>query len=316
MKILITGNNGFVGFNLTQYLINLDFHVVPLNRNSLEFHWGNIFEVGIPSGVDSIIHLAGKAHDLSGVSNAEEYYTVNTELTEKLFQEFLKSDAEKFIYFSSVKACSDAVNDILFEDEKCNPTTAYGISKLQAEIKIQKLFVNYQLQMETYERNYKKKYLYIIRPCMIHGPENKGNLTLLFKLINRGIPYPLGLFNNRRSFLSIENLGFVINEILINPIESGIYQLADNDSISTSDLIKLMGQTRGVKPHIWNVPKVFIITLARIGDLFRLPFNSHSLIKLTESYRVSNKKIVTAIGKPLPMSIEDGLKSTFVSLMK
>jgi nucleoside-diphosphate-sugar epimerase len=151
---------------------------------------------------------------------------------------------------------------------------------------------------------------------MIHGPENKGNLTLLFKLINRGIPYPLGLFNNRRSFLSIENLGFVINEILINPIESGIYQLADNDSISTRDLIELMGQTRGVKPHIWNVPKVFIIIFARIGDLFRLPFNSHSLIKLTESYRVSNKKIVTAIGKPLPISIKDGLKSTFVSLMK
>ena len=151
---------------------------------------------------------------------------------------------------------------------------------------------------------------------MIHGPQNKGNLKLLYTLINWGIPYPLGLFDNRRSYLSIGNLGFIINEILINPIESGIYQLADNDFISTVDVIKLMGQVKGVKPRIWDVPKIFITIFARIGDFFRLPFNSHSLVKLIESYRVSNKKIVAAIGKPLPVSLEDGLKLTFVSLMK
>ena len=108
----------------------------------------------------------------------------------------------------------------------------------------------------------------------------------------------------------------MINEIIINPVESGIYQLADSDFISTIDVIKLMGQAKGVKPYIWNVPKIFIIICARIGDFFRLPFNSHSLVKLTESYRVSNEKILTAIGKPLPMSLEDGLNLTFVSLME
>jgi len=315
-SILITGSNGFVGSNLTKYLIDLDFRIIPLNRNSKKFNWGNIFDEGIPNEVDSIIHLAGKAHDLKGVSNPDEYIKVNAELTIKLFEEFLKSDAVKFIYFSSVKASSDAVDDILSEEDHCNPLTAYGISKLRAEIGVQDLFDKYQQEVEINHSKIKRKYLYILRPCMIHGPQNKGNLKLLYTLINWGIPYPLGLFDNRRSYLSIGNLGFIINEILINPIESGIYQLADNDFISTVDVIKLMGQVKGVKPRIWDVPKIFITIFARIGDFFRLPFNSHSLVKLIESYRVSNKKIVAAIGKPLPVSLEDGLKLTFVSLMK
>lgn len=315
-NLIITGNTGFVGLNLTKYLSELDFRIIPLNRNSKEINWGNIFDKGIPNGVDSIIHLAGKAHDLMGVSNPDEYFKVNTELTLKLFEEFLKSDAVKFIYFSSVKACSDAVDDILNEEDHCDPQTAYGISKLRAEIGMQYLFEMYQEEFEFNSSKAKRKYLYILRPCMIHGPKNKGNLNLLFSLINKGIPYPLGLFDNRRSFLNIKNLEFVINEIIINPVESGIYQLADSDFISTIDVIKLMGQAKGVKPYIWNVPKIFIIICARIGDFFRLPFNSHSLVKLTESYRVSNEKILTAIGKPLPMSLEDGLNLTFVSLME
>jgi nucleoside-diphosphate-sugar epimerase len=315
-NLIITGSNGFVGLNLTKYLSESDFNIIPLNRTSQEFNWGNIFDEGIPNGIDSIIHLAGKAHDLKGVSNFDEYIRVNTELTIKLFEEFLKSDARKFIYFSSVKACCDVVDEILNEDHNCNPTTSYGISKLKAENSILNLFENYNQQFDINNVKAKQKYLYIMRPCMIHGPHNKGNLNILFSFINKRIPYPLGLFGNRRSFLSIGNLGFVMKEILINPIESGIYNLADNDTISTIEVIKLMGQIRGVKPMIWNIPKGFIIFFARIGDFFRLPFNTHSLIKLTESYRVSNKKIVTAIGKPLPMSIKDGLKSTFVSLMK
>lgn len=315
MRVLISGASGFVGTNLKSYLSNLNFEILTINRNGGDYSWSDIFNYGIPQNVDTVIHLAGKAHDLKGISSADEYLSANTELTINFFEQFLFSDAEKFVYFSSVKACSDVVEGILDENQPCSPSTSYGISKLKAENSILSQFENYNQSIQNNKAK-AKKYLYILRPCMIHGPGNKGNLTLLYELINRGIPYPLGLFNNRRSFLSIENLGFIINEILINPIESGIYQLADNDSISTSDLIKLMGQTRGVKPHILNAPKVFIITIARIGDLFRLPFNSHSLIKLTESYRVSNNKIVTAIGKPLPISLKDGLKLTFVSLMK
>jgi len=250
------------------------------------------------------------------MSSPDDYLSVNTELTIKLFEQFLLSDAEKFIYFSSVKACSDLVDGILDEDQICAPSTSYGISKLKAENSIRSLFERYEQRIDKNKAEAKKKNLYILRPCMIHGPLNKGNLNTLFSFINMRIPYPLGLFKNRRSFLSIDNLGFVIHSLLIKPIESGIYNLADNGSISTIDIIKLMGQASDVEPLIWNVPKFFIFTIARFGDLFRLPFNSHALAKSTESYCVSNKKITKAIGKPLPISIEDGLKLTFVSLMK
>ena len=316
MKILLTGSTGFVGKNLTKFLKGSNYEISTVNRGGGDYDWGNIFKVGIPKSIDAIIHLAGKAHDLKGICEPNEYFAVNTDLTVKLFQEFLVSDAKLFFYFSSVKASADSLVGVLNEDYVSSPSTIYGISKLQAEIKIRGLFDDYQKQCEIGDFKLENKFLYILRPCMIHGPYNKGNLNVLFALIRRGIPYPLGVFDNRRSFLSIENLGFIINEILIKPIESGIYQLADNDSISTVDIIKLMGESIGAKPSIWYIPKLVVNVCAKIGDLLRLPFNTHSLIKLTESYCVSNGKIIAAIGKPLPLSLEDGLKLSFISMSK
>ena len=82
---------------------------------------------------------------------------------------------------------------ILTEDTIPNPKTHYGISKLQAE--------NYILDQKLPEG----KRVYILRPCMIHGPGNKGNLNLLYTLVKKGFPWPLGAFENQRSFLSIDN---------------------------------------------------------------------------------------------------------------
>jgi nucleoside-diphosphate-sugar epimerase len=149
---------------------------------------------------------------------------------------------------------------------------------------------------------------------MIHGPENKGNLNLLFNLVSRGIPWPFGVFENQRSFLSIENLCFVIQELLNNSlIPSGVYQLADDKSISTNDLIKLLGESLGKKNKIWNINSSMIKKLARIGDFWCLPLNSERLEKLTENYIVSNQKIKNALGKSLPISLDKGLLITFES---
>jgi nucleoside-diphosphate-sugar epimerase len=289
-SIFITGSNGFIGKNLVTYFSS-KFSFVEYDKTS---------PVKIKGEV--ILHLAGKAHDLKNISNSSEYYQVNTELTKTVFDAFLASNSKVFITLSSVKAVADEVEGVLTEDYFPNPITDYGKSKLLAE--------KYILSKEIPEG----KRVYILRPCMIHGPGNKGNLNLLYKLASKGIPWPLGAFENERSFCSIDNLMFIIKEIIeLDDIPSGVYNVADDEAISTNDVISTLAESQNKKPKIWNVPEGLIKSLAKLGKMLRLPLTTERLQKLTESYVVSNQKIKSAIGKDLPVSAKDGLIKTFKS---
>src|SRR5680860_1476283 len=204
MKVLISGITGFVGQNLTSYLReHTSYELNGLVRSKTEAE--HLFDEGVKSlfsyaeltekeEFDAYIHLAGKAHDTGKTSNSEEYFQVNTELTEQLFDMFLQSSARDFIFISSVKAVADTVDGVLDEDAIPDPKTFYGQSKLKAE--------EYVLSKELPA----EKQIFILRPCMIHGPGNKGNLNLLHRFISKRIPWPLGSYDNSRSFLSIDNL--------------------------------------------------------------------------------------------------------------
>jgi nucleoside-diphosphate-sugar epimerase len=149
---------------------------------------------------------------------------------------------------------------------------------------------------------------------MIHGPGNKGNLNLLFKIVNKALPWPLGAFENKRSFCSIDNLCFVINELINNEqICSGLYNIADDEALSTNELIRLIAESQGKKLLIFNTPKFLVKTVAKLGDLFGLPLNNERLSKLTESYIVSNQKIKNVLNKSLPVTTKEGLLRTFNS---
>ena len=291
-KIIITGATGFVGLNLQNYLkeshetMALTVRYIPIQKFHIEG--------------DAIIHLAGKAHDTKKVSNPKDYYEANFELTKQLFDAFLNSETSVFIFMSTVKAVTDEVDGLLTEAAVPNPKTHYGIAKFQAE--------EYILSKKLPDG----KRVYILRPCMIHGPGNKGNLNLLYQLVSKGLPWPLGDFNNERSFLSIENLCFVIKELLNNEtIPSGIYNVADDQSLSTNELILLLGESQGKKSKILNIPTPIIKKISKIGDYLHLPLNTERLQKLTENYVVSNAKIINAIGKQLPIKAQDGLQQTF-----
>ena len=149
---------------------------------------------------------------------------------------------------------------------------------------------------------------------MIHGPGNKGNLNLLYKIISKGIPYPLGAFENHRSFLSIDNLCFVFSRIIEKAIPSGIYQLADDEPISTNKLIDIITTSLGSSAHILRINPKIIRTIAIIGDYLYLPLNTERLQKLTESYIVSNAKIKRSLEiSKMPVSAEEGLRRTMNS---
>lgn len=301
-NIYITGITGFVGQNLNKFL-QQEYEVKGVSRkpNANELTYEDFLQNN--HSYNSIVHLAGKAHDLKKTANDAAYFEVNFELTKKLYNHFLKSNAKKFIYISSVKAAADIVDGILDEEVIPNPITVYGKSKLKAE--------EYILQNLP-----KDKEVYILRPCMIHGPGNKGNLNLLYSIVAKGIPYPLGAYQNERSFLSVANLCFITEQLLQKSIPSGVYNVADDGALSTSQIVSLVGDSLGNKATILNTPKFIIKSIAKIGDVLPLPINSERLQKLTENYVVSNSKIKKALQVELPLTAIDGLFQTFQSFKK
>jgi nucleoside-diphosphate-sugar epimerase len=302
MKILITGVHGFVGSNLvsalkaTHSIYGLDI-VSPEKEGIIQtFSWNELNQ--LPE-VDTIIHLAGKAHDTKNKSEAQAYFDINTGLTQKIFDYFLQSNAKQFIFFSSVKAAADSVEDgdVLTEEITPKPVGPYGESKIAAEN-----YINAHASM---------KKVYILRPCMIHGPGNKGNLNLLYKVVSKGIPWPLGAFENMRSFMNIWNLSFIIEQFILKNPPSGIYHLADDEPLSTNELIELIAASRNRKPMIWKMNKAFINRMAQIGTVCKLPLNTERLRKLTENYVVSNLKMKEALGiDRLPVDVRTGIKRT------
>ena len=312
MKILITGVHGFVGTNLVKALskkhtiYGLDI-VTPINEGvRFTFSWDYLdMEDGIPE-VDAIIHLAGKAHDTKNQAAADVYFKVNTELTKKTFDYFMAHDSiKKFVFFSTAKAAADKVEGVLTEDVEPAPVGPYGESKIAAE--------KYILSKMENVRS-KSKDVYIFRPCMIHGPGNKGNLNLLYGVVKKGIPWPLGAFENRRTFTSIENICFAVNGVLTKNVPSGIYNMGDDEALSTNELIEEICKSLGKKAHIWKLPKGLMNGVAKLGGALHLPLDPERLRKLTEDYVSSNAKIKKALGvDKMPVDAREGLKRTLES---
>ena len=343
MNILITGIHGFVGSNLVvalkehHSLYCLDI-VAPEKEGVVKtFAWKDLETTSFPMQqllkFDAIIHLAGKAHDTKNQSASQVYFDINTGLTQKIFDFFLESSAKKFIFFSSVKAVADSVvGDVLTEDVIPTPVGPYGESKIAAENYIKESFIlpttspEYLLPLnspvnqgrttsgEDENVRYSDKRVYILRPCMIHGPGNKGNLNLLYNVVKKGIPWPLGDFENKRSFTSIDNLCYVVEGLLIKDVASGIYHMGDDEALSTNELIALMCEAMGKEPHIWKMNRKMMEGCAGLGTLLHLPLNTERLRKLTENYVVSNEKIKLALGiDRMPVRAADGIMKTIRS---
>ena len=293
MKILITGAYGFVGSNLCRYLVEKG-HVchaldIPAARRDdvpyeKSFTWDEMLkDNAFPTGeYDAVVHLAGKAHDLKKVSSEQSYFDINVGLTEKIFNAS-KGKIGRFIYFSSSKADANG--------------NAYGRSKLAAEKFLDGRAI-------------------VLRPALIHGPGNKGNLNLLWGLAKRGLPWPLAAFENRRSFASIGNVCAAV-EALCERGVNGVYPVADDEMLSTNRLIELIAEACGRRARLWKLPKLFMRAAAKVGDVLHLPLNTERLGKLTEDSFVDNAELKRLLGwEKMPITAEDGMRETLRSFSR
>lgn len=311
MRILITGVTGFVGSNLAPYLAGhtvygLDIVAPEMPGVEKIYSWEDMAKDQLPP-VDAIVHLAGKAHATGKPWEEAEYFQVNRDLTVRIFDYFRSHNITKFVFFSTVKAVAEEVPGVLTEEADPAPVGPYGESKWAAERYIQNVKRDHPHWAE-------QRGIYVFRPCMIHGPGNKGNLNLLYNVVSRGIPWPLGSFDNRRTFTSVENICFAVKGVLTGNIPSGTYLMGDDEPLSTNEIIEVIGSVLGRKIPVWHLPKWMIHGLARVGGWLHLPLNPDRLRKLTENYIVSNAKIEAALGiSAMPVRARDGLVHTIKS---
>lgn len=310
--VLISGISGFIGSNLTAYLLQnseLDLSGCSRDLDKIKHLEGDIHSIYSNDEIfskkpsfQSYVHLSGKVYDMHDKKNEGEYFEANFQLTKKFFQNFIDDKTSKnFIFLSTIHVLTENPEKELDESYNPKPFTPYGKSKFKAE--------NFIRENCPPGKNY-----YILRPSMIHGPGNKGNLNLLYNLVSKGIPYPVGAFNNKRSFVSIENLCFIIQQIIENAVPKGLYHISDDEPTYTHDLVKMIAQTTDKKGRIWNVPPSLLNVAAKIGNHIPFVLNEHRLKKLTGDFIVSNEKIKKAIGKPLPVRAREGLENTLKSL--
>jgi nucleoside-diphosphate-sugar epimerase len=277
-KIAVTGSGGFVGSRFMDYNRSR-FNLFPVSLRSTKPTEIDLTEV------DTIVHLAGKAHEMRGADESE-YMEINYGLTKDLAEHSIRQGVSHFVYISSIKVYGDGVYDNLDESSACEPGDAYGKSKLQAE--------QFLLSIRS-----DKFAVAIIRPTLVYGPGVKGNMISLLRLAEKNIPLPFGGINNRRSMVFVDNLVELIN-CVIQKKATGIFVAADPEPVSTSDLVGLIREYLGKKKKLVHAPAWSTNLLQKLKPaLYK---------RLFRSFVVNNKKTCDRLYFTPPFTTNYGIR--------
>ncbi|MGY6274890.1 NAD-dependent epimerase/dehydratase family protein [Methylomonas sp. MgM2] len=291
--VLVTGAHGFIGQRLCSLLRARGIKVRTLGHRStgnetdafkMDFIYDNCPK-NLCSGIDTIFHLAGKAHAVAErPSNNREFRQINVEGTRKILEAAKRAGVKQFVFFSSVKAVGDCNDQAVDESVTTFAHTSYGRSKFEAEQLV--LYGGYV------------PHPVVIRPCMVYGESNKGNLPRMIKAIKFGLFPPLPNFNNRRSMVHVEDVARAAILTAEKPEAKGqVYIVTDGQSYSTRQIYDWIREGLGKPPVRWEIPIGLLKASAKIGDIIgcvihrRFPFDSTALQKLSGSAWYSSVKI-------------------------
>lgn len=268
-KVLVTGASGFIGRTLTDHLASMAWQVRACSRTKPA---GGAVRSGIEQvatgaiehcsdwepllkDMDTIVHLAA-IPDLPDSANEEakrQLFRVNVNASRSLFEAAGAAGVKRFVFLSSIKVNGETTAERPFDAESpANPTSDYGRSKLAAEQALASACENSSTE------------LVILRPALVYGPNSRGNLDRLMKLIAKRIPLPLGGVQNHRSMLAIDNLCELIGLCLDHPDAAGnIFLAADPEPISTPELIRQLAVHMRCPARLPRVPPALLQALAR-----------------------------------------------------
>lgn len=300
MKILITGASGFVGRTLVQKL-NTSHEILALVRSQSNNFPANIqkliakdiFEVELPSDIDVIIHLAGRAHILNEQTTdpLSEFRKVNVEGTLQLARQALDKKVKRFIFMSSIGVNGSVTSQQPFtEYTPPQPHADYAVSKLEAEEALKKLFADSDTE------------LVIIRPPLVYAAHAPGNFARLLKLVATNLPLPFAGTRNKRSFVALENLVNFIQICIEHPNAANqSFLVADQTGISTRELVQHLKQGMGKKARFIYLPQPLMkLGAACIGK-------SKLYEQLFESLEVDTSKAQNLLGWKAPISTQQAI---------
>jgi nucleoside-diphosphate-sugar epimerase len=269
MKVLLTGATGFIGKSLVAELMqqNFDVSIAARQKTNLfpdkvkqfvvgDFESNPDFSISL-SEVDCVIHLAGKAHVTNKFQAADldEFRKINTELTLNLAKQAVTAGVERFIFLSSIGVNGNQNNQPFLEIDTPNPQEPYAISKYEAEQGLLKLAKNSSLEVV------------IIRPPLVYGNNAPGNFGRLIQWAGAKfiLPLPLGAVNNARSLIAIDNLvNFIVTCTLHPKAANEIFLISDNDTLSTTQLLKKIVKAFNKKALLLPIPVSWMIFVAKL----------------------------------------------------
>lgn len=299
--VLVTGATGFIGRALVTALAGRGMHVRAAVRRAEQRVAGAIehvvlgdigggarWEEGLES-VDCVVHLAGRVHK---GGTEKEFYRVNCEGTRQLVEAAGRSGVRRVVYLSSLSVLEGHEGrQAVTEESPAEPLTAYGRSKVAAE----------RVLLEAAEED--RLEVTIVRPPLVYGPGAPGNMVRMVRLVAREVPLPLGAIKNKRSFVGIDNLVDFLILCMSHPKAEGeVFNVADDEHVSTPELARLLGQFLGVRVRLIPVPVgglKWAATVVGMGETVR---------KLTESFVVSTEKAKKYLGWTPQKTLQDGLR--------
>jgi len=318
-SILITGATGFIASHLIPKLIQQDWQISATIRNPLHQLPPTVEPVTISNidgttnwnyalkDIDIVIHLAARAHILQDqATNPEaEFFKVNTEGTANLVKQAIQTGVKHFVFISSIGAMTTLSDQILSENSPCQPDTPYGRSKLQAEQALISL-ANQTSMTWT-----------ILRPTLVYGPGNPGNMERLIQLVNRGLPLPFASVKNRRSFVFVGNLVDAIATSLTHPKATNqTFLVSDGQDVSTLQLIHKIAYNLGRPCNVLPVPPNLLKLAGYLGDTVQylskrpIPLNTSTIDRLLGSLFVDSSHIQTTLNWQPPFTLDQGLEQT------
>jgi nucleoside-diphosphate-sugar epimerase len=302
--VLLTGASGFVGRRVYPRLITAGHRV----RRALQVPEGGPDEVHLPDmdantnwsdalrGVDRVVHLAARVHQVHETSpNPEaEYRRINTEATIGLAHACAAANVHRLVFTSSILAMGSRSSRPLTEDDPCHPETPYARSKLEAERGLRAVAADTALEVV------------ILRAPLVYGPDVRGNMERLIRLVRKGVPLPLGSVRNRRSFLFVDNFADAIVRCVDHPgAGNQTFLLSDGEDLSTADLTRRLAEISGRPARLWPFPPA----VARVAG--HLIGRSSDIGRLFDSLQADTSKAASLLGWQPPYTIDEGIRATF-----
>ena len=320
MNVFVTGGNGFLGRALVRFLVEAGHQVVAPVRGEAPFSidgvtWqerASFDDSGtlrrLMSGTDAIVHCAAYAHQTRTTTDEDrdKFQAVNVDLTASLYALANECQVPHFVFISSIGAITGMSDEVVSESTEPSPIDDYGRSKRNAELKLLEL------------RQSSDTSVTILRPTLIYGPGNPGNMQRLARLVDSGLPLPFASVRATRSLSFVQNVCSAIAACLASSRAADRdYIVCDSESVVLGDLIRLIAAAKGKRVRLLRVHRALLAMLGKIGDLGSailgrsLGIDSYSVERLTGSLECDNSRIREELDWVPPATLQSGIEASF-----